>query len=108
TFDKLVLEYQSVLRLDSCPVESKLGSAILQFLKALSDRTPVSESERRTRLLALVNKKFDINKEPRDALYGACARAGITFNYREKLRLCEAFDRSEIAIFSRVMLNKGV
>src|SRR5690606_31140001 len=77
------------------------------FLSGVANVVPVAESERRTRLLALVNSKFDINKPCLDELYGHCARMGVTFNYQEKIRLADAYDRHDGRLFRSVIEDKG-
>jgi hypothetical protein len=56
----LATEFRELLEIEP-PTESAFKHKVEAILARLSGRRPVSAKERRTRLLALVNSKFDIN-----------------------------------------------
>lgn len=107
TIDQLSTEFSNHLRLYDGPSDKRLIRAAETFLRALSETAPVSQQERRVRLLALVNSKFDVHKSQLDKLYYYCASKGLTFNYHEKARLTEAFDRADPQLFNAVVKARG-
>lgn len=107
SLDQISAEFARTLEVKAAPDDALLQKNVEGFLEALADTQPVSEAERSTRLLALVNRKFEINKARLDDLYSHCARLGVTFNYHEKLRLSQAYDRNDFPLFKDVIEGKS-
>lgn len=107
SLDQISEEFAKNLKIKAAPDDPSLRKAAETFLGALAGTQPVPKNERFTRLMALVNRKFDVNKKRLDALYAHCARIGVTFNYHEKLRLSHAYDRNDRSLFESVIEDKG-
>jgi DNA modification methylase len=104
---ELVREFSEVLSIRELFVSCDLEAEISAFFELLSPVKPLPTDARRTSLIALVNRKFDINKDQRDALLADCASRGITFNYHEKVRISDAFDTVDRQAFERILSGKA-
>ena len=107
TVDGLAFEFETLLGV-TAPSDSGLRDQAAGLLSALSSQAPHSRPERARRLIALVNSKFEINADTIAEVYSHAAQSGITFNYHEKLRISEAFDRNDPAQFQLLCSQKGL
>lgn len=105
-FSQLVREFSQTLALPEVRASNDLEREIEAFFELLSPISPIPRSARSASLIALVNRKFDVNKDQRDALFAECASRGITFNYHEKARISDAFDRSDLLAFESLLKAK--
>ncbi|MDD9980660.1 MAG: DNA methyltransferase [Gammaproteobacteria bacterium] len=77
---------------------------LCSFLKGKKLRP---KSMRRRWLFARINWKFRINRVPIAHLYSAAARNGVTFNYRQKIRIQTAFDLRDPKPFLEVLQSRN-
>lgn len=103
---QLVREFSETLAVPGVAISGDLEREIEVFIQLLNPVSPISKSARSASLIALVNRKFDINKNHKDALFAEYASRGITFNYHEKVRISDAFDRSDLQAFKGVVEAK--
>jgi DNA modification methylase len=101
-WNALAAEFRKLLSVDP-PLDSAFRQRVENILARLHGRSPVSANERRTRLFALVNNKFDINASSINEVLAIAASKKIPFNYHDKKRICAAFDRADQSAFTEVL-----
>ncbi len=104
---EVLAEFEQVTTFKPQPTPDYM-SALVGLCGFLKDKPLRPKAERTRWLLAHINRKFRLNQAPVAAVYGAAARAGITFNYHEKEALQQAFDLSDMKAFAQLLKEKGV
>ncbi len=105
-WNTLAKEFHDILGIRP-PDDLAFRKRVEAVLSRLSACNAVPTDERRTRLLALVNRKFDINAQAINKLLAIAAAKKISFNYHEKSRIAAAFDQSEKPSFTLVLQLKN-
>ena len=103
--DKLLQEFADATGL-APPLTSEFECALSALCVFLKGKRLRSKSIRRRWLFARINWKFRTNGIPMANLYTAAARYGVTFNYRQKIRIQAAFDLRDRKPFMEVLQGK--
>lgn len=104
--DRIVNSFCGIINIEWIPSDIILDS-IRCLIKDLPDNCLIQdESECRTFLISLINRKFDYNKPSFRKIIDTAAGFGMIFNYHEKERIKMYLDKSDFHSFSEFLKTK--
>lgn len=107
SLQEVLAEFEQVTTFKPLPTPEYM-SALTDLCEFLKDKPLRSKKDRSRRLLAHINRKFRLNQAPVAAVYEKAAKAGLTFNYHEKMAIQQAFDLSDCTAFAQILKDKRV
>jgi DNA modification methylase len=104
--EQLIREFQEILGVAWHPSSELLG-VTEDVISICGDSFVTDESNRRRNLLALVNRKFRLNKERYQNFLNAAASQKIYLNYHDKSELLECLDTENAERLGRLLSGRG-